>query len=228
MENEEKQDKLAKLFSNRGVYILLALGLAIVGVTGYVSKNRREYGPVIKDEQSIVQVPVFNEEPSIPIVKQVEKPVAKPKTEAVATAKIITPTETKIILPLQGELTTGFSVDTLVFSKTMQDWRVHTGIDIRGNVGNQIKAAADGVVSKLTKDEMMGISIEIKHENGIETIYSNLQSSDMVKVGQAVKQGDIIAGVGTTAQYEIGEPPHLHFEVKKDGIFVNPFDFMEK
>jgi len=227
-----KNEAVAKLLGNRGFYILLALGLAIVGATGYVRNYTSDYEDGEKAYETSAQIPLFAEPPSVPAIAQVipeKQPVTKKETvkKVATTSTKPATTSQKLMLPLQGEMTKGFSADALVYNKTMQDWRIHSGIDIRGDVGMQVKSASDGVVTGSIKDEMMGASITIKGSNGIETEYSNLQSNDLVKAGQAVKRGEVIGGVGATASSEIAEPPHLHFAVKKDGKYVNPFDFMD-
>lgn len=228
----KKSEAVAKLLGNRSFYILLALGLAIVGAAGYVKNYTSGDGNQEQANETSARISLFADPPSVPAIAQVvkePKPVPKKETVNKVAASTTKPVEAvqKLMLPLQGEMTKGFSADALVYSKTMQDWRIHTGIDIRGDVGTQVKSALDGVVNESIKDEMMGASITIKNSNGIETVYSNLQSNDLVKSGQTVKRGDVIGGVGATASSEIAEPPHLHFEVKKDGKYVNPFDFMD-
>ena len=123
----------------------------------------------------------------------------------------------KLMLPVQGEIIVTYAKDTMVFSKTMNDWRIHEGIDIKGDVGTQVKAGADGIVEKAYKDDKLGFTIIINHGNGIQTKYCNLSSIDMVKEKQAVKMGDVIGGIGETAAYESADLPHLHFEVIENG-----------
>ena len=82
-----------------------------------------------------------------------------------------------------------FSGDELVFSRTMLDWRIHPGLDIRADVGTPFKAAADGVVTKVYNDDMMGFTVIILHPDGFETIYSNLQTGQLVEENQEVKLG---------------------------------------
>jgi len=230
MEKKNKGEALAKLLSNKGFYILLALALAIVGVSGYVNLRREEMAKI--NQYDDMPIPVYQPEKeaataiSTPI--QTEKPLPPPPPEKKASVVVFAQSEPQsLILPLQGEMTAEFSKDNLIYSKTMQDWRVHTGIDIRGDLGAPVKAASDGVVISVGNDEMKGFVVVLQHEDGLETIYANLQAGEVVKEGQAVKQGEVIGGVGATANFEIAEAPHLHFEVRKEGEYVNPFDFMK-
>jgi len=137
-----------------------------------------------------------------------------------------TKTIDKLLIPLQGDIIVDYAKDRMIYSKTLGDWRTHEGIDIKGTLGAQVKAAADGIVEKVYKDDALGITIIIDHGNSIKTKYSNLSTADMVKENQQVKKGDIISGVGETAAFEIGEEPHLHFEVLKEGKSVDPKTFL--
>jgi len=137
-----------------------------------------------------------------------------------------TKTINKLLIPLQGDIIVDYAKDRMIYSKTLGDWRTHEGIDIKGTLGAQVKAAADGIVEKVYKDDALGITIIIDHGNSIKTKYSNLSTADMVKENQEVKKGDIISGVGETAAFEIGEEPHLHFEVLKEGKSVDPKTFL--
>ena len=68
----------------------------------------------------------------------------------------------------------------------------------------------------------MGKTFIIAHGNGYKTVYSNLSSTEMVDNGEEVEKGRIISGVGDTALAEASSEPHIHFQVIKDGISVNP------
>lgn len=132
----------------------------------------------------------------------------------------------EFIYPVQGEINMDYAMDKLAYSKTLEQWIVHRGIDIKGPRGNPVKACGDGVVEKIYHDDKLGITIIIDHGNGIKTKYSNLSIDSMVKEKQHVKQGDVISGIGDTAIFEIGDEPHLHFEVLKDNKNVDPKTFL--
>ena len=137
------------------------------------------------------------------------------------------------VCPLGGTLIKDYSADIPVFSVTMEDYRVHCGIDIGAGAGTEVLAAADGEITKVLYDPMMGQTVEITHEGGFVTIYKNLQTKmpASVSVGTQVSAGDTIGYVGDTAIIEISDSPHLHFEMRKDGESINPlshFDIPEK
>lgn len=101
------------------------------------------------------------------------------------------------------------------------DGRNHRAIDIGAPVGTPIIAAADGVVVKAVGSGWgggYGLHLQISHGNGYETLYAHCSRLN-VSCGQAVKQGQVIAYVGSTGR---STGPHLHFETKKNGKQYNP------
>ena len=121
--------------------------------------------------------------------------------------------------PSDGETLKGYRMTSLVFSKTMNDYRTHSGIDISAPVGSGVRCYADGVVSDIASDPFMGKTVKVTHEYGLVSVYQNLMDElpDTVKVGGKVKAGDTIGAVGETAIAESADEPHLHFELLLDG-----------
>lgn len=128
------------------------------------------------------------------------------------------------ICPVNGALIKDYSADIPVFSLTMEDYRVHCGIDIGADADTEVMAAADGKISKVYYDPMMGQTIEITHSGGYTSIYKNLRTKlpAGTEEGAEVSAGDVIGYVGDTALVEISDSPHLHFEIIKDEEFANP------
>lgn len=126
------------------------------------------------------------------------------------------------IMPIYGDIICDFAIDKLVYSKTLEDWRVHCGIDIAATRGTAVKAVANGVILDMKNDPKLGNTIIIDHENGFRTVYSNLASIDMVLPNQIIAQGETIGSVGDTATFEIVQEPHLHFEVLRGDVLVDP------
>lgn len=126
------------------------------------------------------------------------------------------------IAPVNGEIVKDFADKTLVYSKTLEEWTVHNGIDIKAPKTTVVMASADGVVESVKNDPRYGLTITIAHLDGFKTIYSNLLTAEFVSEGQEVEQGRTIGTVGESASFEIVDEAHLHFEMSKDGIFVNP------
>ena len=73
----------------------------------------------------------------------------------------------------------------------------------------------------------MGRSVTIDHGNGFKTVYSNLAEDTVLKKGDEIAGGDVVGTVGNTALGDATEAPHLHFELSKNGQYVNPSDYLE-
>lgn len=115
--------------------------------------------------------------------------------------------------PAVGVLTSGFG----------QRWgRAHSGIDIGADNGEAIYAAADGTVIFSGTLGGYGNYIRIDHGGGVETAYGHC-SSLSVGEGETVSRGQLIAYVGSTGN---STGPHLHFEVKVNGEFRDPLDYV--
>ncbi|MDR1391883.1 MAG: M23 family metallopeptidase [Clostridiales bacterium] len=129
------------------------------------------------------------------------------------------------VLPVSGQIIKECSLDDLVYSKTLDDWRTHNGIDIECAIGTPVKAARDGLVEKIYQSDELGITLVLNHGNGLNTVYSNLQDINFIEIGKKVKTGDIIGGVGSSSSFECADPPHLHFEFIKNGEVQKPMNY---
>ena len=100
---------------------------------------------------------------------------------------------------------------------------MHTGIDIRGEIGEQVHATAAGRISIAGWDGGYGNMVEIDHGNGLSTRYGHLSEID-VHVGDEVRTGQVIGRIGSTGR---STGAHLHYETRVDGEAVNPQKFLE-
>ena len=234
MERNVKQ-----VLSGVGFYGTLAVCLAVVGVCGWVLLRGEGTEPV----QELPVTPQAAVSQPVTVPERVEEPVAetlKPEPVPVDTADkpempelpvedvpVAAQAPKLIVEPLRGEVLTAFSMEELIYSPTMGDWRTHDGIDIAAKAGTTVLAASSGTVRSVTDDALMGTTVVLKHEGGYETTYANLQSKPTVETGDSVSAGQIIVAVGTTAAAESGAP-HLHFAVSRDGKAVDPRAYLEQ
>lgn len=130
--------------------------------------------------------------------------------------------ELKFEKPVEGDIVRDFAVDNLIYSDTLQEWTTHTGIDIKAEKTTVVKAAETGTVKTIKNDPRYGLTIIIEHSNGFQTVYSNLLTSEFVVEGEKVEKGQSLGTVGNTAAFEIADEPHLHFEIIKDSVQVDP------
>lgn len=124
--------------------------------------------------------------------------------------------------PVDGEIMKDYAKDKLLYSETLEEWTTHLGWDIKADKTTVVKASASGTVKSIKNDPRYGLSIIIEHKDGYQTLYANLLSTEFVKVGEEVSQGQSIGTVGNTAAFEVADQSHLHFEITKSGQSIDP------
>ena len=143
-------------------------------------------------------------------------------------AKELSPSEdesAEFVLPIKvGRISAGFGKMKHPYTKKVMH---HKGIDIAAKKGTEIFASSEGkvsvAVSDYKKNKGPGKYIVIQHEKNYETFYSHLDEV-LVKEGQKIKAGDLIAKVGTTG---LSTGPHLHFEIRKNGKAHDPKEYVD-
>lgn len=124
------------------------------------------------------------------------------------------------IMPTAGWLSSNFSRSR--FHPILHISRPHEGIDVSAPMGAPIVAPAGGVVTRVTKETGYGLVLEIDHGNGITTKYAHC-SRIVVREGQRVKRGQVIANVGNSG---LSTGPHLHYEIHVNGKVVDPLTYV--
>ncbi len=130
--------------------------------------------------------------------------------------------ELAFTFPVAGEIAKEFAMEKLVYSETLEEWTTHQGIDIKAERTTVVTAAEDGVVVAIKNDPRYGLTVIIEHENGFKTVYSNLLTAEFVTEDEKVTKGQSLGTIGNSAVFEIADEPHLHFEMIKDGEYVDP------
>lgn len=107
-------------------------------------------------------------------------------------------------------------------------YQPNTGIDVTVKDGESfdVVASLSGTVTRVEEDAVLGNVIELEHDKGIVTQYQSVKDIK-IKVGDEVKQGQVIAKAGQSLFNEKAGT-HVHFEIRKDGIAVNPSDYFNK
>ena len=131
----------------------------------------------------------------------------------------------RMLFPCGQAVLNGYS-QTAVYSKTMDDWRAHMGVDYQADEGTDVTSVWDGTVQKVYKDMLWGYTVEILHDGNIYSVYKNLKKGISVKEGDMVKKGQVIGKVGNSAAVEKREEPHLHFELWTNGEPINPESYI--
>jgi len=122
--------------------------------------------------------------------------------------------------PLEaGEVSSGFGWRLDPFSKE-RAW--HTGIDIQASAGSKVSVVHDGVVSFAGKDAELGNMLIVEHGNGMQSVYGH-NAELLVEEGEKISAGTNIANVGMSGR-AAGE--HLHFEIRHNGLSINPAPYL--
>lgn len=211
---------------SRAIYIgLVVLLVAVAVVVGLTAAANRKKGEV-KDPPSQVTTQRPADTTKVPDNTGTTAPdnsVALPNDEETPVVSTV-PT---LSLPVSGVLGRTHDAKVQVFSPTMNDYRVHLGVDIATEPDSPVYAAADGKIQKIWKDPLMGYSVAIEHSGNAVTIYKNLSETlaDGIFEGATVKAGRQIGTVGESAMIEIADEPHLHLEMTVGGLQVDPLEY---
>jgi murein DD-endopeptidase MepM/ murein hydrolase activator NlpD len=247
-------DKLEAFFAGKGFYIVLFLCVAVIGVSAWIMLDGKETDVENIQVDDLAEIESDAEIPFVePIAPEFEEPVMtepepdeevateegedavdtvleadeiEESEETAAWTEPVSVPRPMFVWPLTGEVETPYSVTALIYNKTMADWRTHDGLDIAAELGTQVMAAASGVVEKVYKDDMYGMTVVIDHGGGLKSYYSNLAETPTVYEGDSVVTGEIIGAVGDTALAESGEVTHLHFAMTLEGRSVDPMEYL--
>lgn len=108
-------------------------------------------------------------------------------------------------------------------NQTLNSYYEHTGMDFTAEAGTAVLAVEDGTIESIYKDDLLlGTEITVDHGNGVKTVYRFVTEADGLKVGDEVEKGEQIAVVAEATGEEYKDGTHLHFEVLKDGVNVDP------
>lgn len=144
--------------------------------------------------------------------KQTEEVVEKP----------VVIKDPEFVRPVDGEIARNFAKDTLIYSETLDEWITHLGIDIKADRTTVVKSSEKGKITAIKNDPRYGLTVIVEHVNGFKTVYSNLLTTEFVSEGEEIEKGQSIGTVGNSASFEICDEPHLHFEILKDDVNVDP------
>ena len=210
---EKFKEKCKSLSRNRAAvvtFVVILLALTVV-LSVSIANNRAKKKYSI-DETGTDGRPTTEQSTEKDTDKKVENGTVEAPTHQ-STEKPVSGEieEFKISLPASGTIAKGHDATIQVWSETMGDYRVHLGIDIATGEGAQVSAAADGKVSKIWDDALMGRCVAISHGDEIYTFYKNLDSTlaSGIVEGAEVKRGDKIGTVGNTAIAELADEPHV-------------------
>lgn len=244
--NKNLKEKLKNLVRKEGFYIALFLCLCIILAVGTVSykmlnANKNDVNKT-EDTNQELTLNSDNKEKTVNEIQNAERAenvqdnkdsANKAKTEKSAT--VATSNKVSFINPIDGVESRKYTYPAPVKMGEEGTYRTIRGINIQANIGSEVKAAADGVVSLVENSGVEeGVIVEVKHANGLKTRYGNLDANVLVKQGDKVAAKQVIGKVGETAKVfskdEFGEFLNLQI-IDANGEQVNPekyFSFKSK
>lgn len=241
---KEKKTIIEKISSGKGFYITVALSLGIIVAAiafiynssvdmleeldipttfRQVEKNQTN----IKDPREDYATTETTHQASTSTTKP---PVTSPTTAATTEAIPLTDNvevfnNDSYILPSTGEIDRPFS-SSPVYDETMEDWRIHKGVDFLMEQGEEVKSIGNGKVSKVIFDPTWGYCIEVNYGE-FTARYCGIEQGSAVGIDDIVSKGDTIGKVAAIP-CESKQESHLHFEIVENGIWTDPVSITGK
>ena len=213
------------------VVALIASLAVIIGVTVAANRSKKKELPTDTDTKTTETVtnPKDTSDDTLENEKDTPKDseTTRPADTSASAVEGALPT---FSLPVSGALLKKHDPELQVYSTTMNDYRVHIGVDIVTEENAPVYAAADGTVSKIWKDVLMGYCIAVEHSGDCLTVYKNLAETLPTGIveGAKVRSGQLIGSVGESAMIEVAEEPHLHFEMTVAELSVDPLEYFSE
>jgi len=123
--------------------------------------------------------------------------------------------------PVNGNVIMNYSMDRTVYFATLMQYKVNPAIIIDAEVGAEVKAAADGVVTKIETNEETGLTVTMDIGDGYSVVYGQLENLK-IDVGDFIAQGEVIGTIAKPTKYYTVEGSNLYFQVLEDGKTINP------
>lgn len=180
--------------------------LSRLGITVLPDYNENEI--VIEDEDITTTEESLNPQPQ-------SAEYTGPALPAGATMEYYELGLSDLITPVLGEITSAYGYRN---HPVDGEYSFHSGVDVAANIGTSVAAFASGTVDFIGESEAYGLYIQLDHGNDVTTFYCHC-SELYAQKGENVYAGQIIAAVGDTGNTT---GPHLHLELKKDGMLLNP------
>lgn len=226
--------RFPKLIGSTGFITIIACCLIAIGAAAWFAVSRYDSadqgnGPASVNEgsqsysqddgtynNSTAQTPEVSQSPEATDVTESVEDIPYDDKQSVNESAV----ERSFILPVEGNISKGYSDTALQYSQTYGDMRLHTGVDILCESGTEIKAAGSGKVVSVIEDSQYGRSITIDHGDGIVVKYCGLASVNTVE-GESVSVGTVIGTLGEVP-CECMDESHLHLEATLNGEIASP------
>ncbi len=203
---EEKTKSKRKLI----YYLVLAVSVLLLIAATVLTV----YFVTAEPDSTLSLPPVVDDGPDEPADKEPEGPSEPSGGETV-----------RFIAPVES---TAYSEYAAIYNNRVLRWYYrHKAIDFTADEGADVVAICDGVVETIYERPETGNYVVIDHGNRLKSVYRFVEIDKTLRVGDTVKQGDKIGTVAAAYGIEKADGTHLHLEMKQDGKYVNPFDYID-
>ena len=201
------QSKIRAFWSRYGYACVLSACVLMVALTAFFTRRPQP-------------------EPVAPEVTRYAQTMPSPRDASAAVTPAPVQTPPRFLLPCDGKPGMLFAQDALTYSRTLGEYTTHSGADFLGKEGDAVRAIADGVVTGVSEDPLLGHCIEITHRDGYISTYASLATAGLVQPDESVSRGQIIGTMGVSAASECAEGPHLHIELRRLRKRLDPMDYL--
>lgn len=213
-----------KYYSLLAIMLIVAFVSTYANIRSYKEATKEKYTTYTKDNEKQELENTKKEENKKEDNKEEEKTVEAMSPQYTTAESSISCVAKKdknaSKLPVDGTIKREYSMDKVIYYESLEVWKTHSGVDIVCDENSAVIAVLEGKVIGIYNDGIYGYSVVIESEE-YKCIYSSLLSDINVTIGKTVKVGEKIGYAGECgAEKELGA--HVHFEVMKNGEYVNP------
>lgn len=222
--DKEAKSKVREYFTSKKFIVMAAIFLLAIGTAAATASSvnrqlRESLTGLVTEEEKLTEKITENAANDV-------TGVTVEKTEKTTEEEVSVIKEGKYVYPAGKKIVKDYSGSVAVKSKTMNDWRVHSGIDFEAKEGQKIKAVQSGAVLAVYNSSLWGTIVEIDHGAGIVARYCGLGEDLQVSANDVVEAGQTI-GFISSIPVEAADGTHLHLEVTKDGAIMDPLSLFE-
>ncbi|HBH3602742.1 TPA: M23 family metallopeptidase [Clostridioides difficile] len=219
-----------KLLEKDGFYLSLFVCVCLLAVGGVwftnnnvdkLASNKGIMENANKDSEEEIHLIEKDKKDAIPTATDSKQNLEKAKSKEENKSSI-----TKLNY-IGDKVIRGYSEKEPSYSKTLDVWETHKGVDISCTKGKEVKSLLNGIVVDVFDDEEYGQSVKIKSDNNIVVVYSNLDKNVSVKKEQKVTEGQSLGTVGSTSQIESEEGIHVHLEAYSGEKSIDPMSLIK-
>ena len=222
-----------KLLEKDGFYLALFACICLVAIGGvWFTKNNVDELTSNDLFVNKTNEDIKKEEDEIHLIEQQTNkddsiPTSTESNENLANAKQKQENKISKLSFLGSEVIREYSEKQPSYSKTLDLWEIHKGLDIGADEGYEVKSLLNGKVVDVFKDDRHGISVKVESDNNIVVVYSNLDEKTNVKKGQEVKEGQVLGLIGNTTLVENEDGSHIHIEAFKSEQSIDPMTLIK-